>query len=66
LNENRDLAEPGIQAIAQGEIDNAILPAEGNRRLRTLVRQREQSLAFTPANTIVKIFLIGWILAGPP
>jgi hypothetical protein len=47
LNEDCDLAEPGVQTIAQGKIDDAILPAEGNSRLRTLVRQRKKSLALT-------------------
>ena len=46
LNEDGDLAESGVQAIAQGKVDDAIFPAKGNSRLRALVGERKESFAF--------------------
>jgi hypothetical protein len=33
LDENGDFSKPRVEAITEREIDNAIFPAKGNRRL---------------------------------
>jgi hypothetical protein len=39
LNEDRDLAKPRIQAVTQGEINDAIFAAEGDGWLGTVLRE---------------------------
>ena len=39
LDQDRNLAQAGVQAVAEREVDDAILPAERNGRFRALIRQ---------------------------
>jgi hypothetical protein len=45
LNEDGDFAEPGVEAIAEREIDYAIFPAEGNRRLGPMFGEGMETFA---------------------
>ena len=43
LRQHIDRAQPGVQAIADRDIDQPIFPAERHRRLGTIFRQRKQA-----------------------
>lgn len=45
LDEDGDFSKPRVEAITEREIDNAIFPAEGNRRLRPMLGERIKTLA---------------------
>ncbi len=45
LQRDEDLAQAGVDAVAQREVDDAIRPAEVHRRLRALFRERIQPFA---------------------
>ncbi len=47
LNKDGDLPQPRIEAVAQGEIDDAIFPPKGDGRLGTVLRQRIEPFAFS-------------------
>jgi hypothetical protein len=47
LRRNADAPDPGIDAVAQGEVDDAVLATEGNRRLRAPLRQLPEPRAAT-------------------
>lgn len=47
LNEDGDFSEPGVKAITERKIDDAIFPAEGNRRLRPMLGERIKTLALS-------------------
>ncbi len=47
LNEDGDLTEPGVQTIAQSEIDDTVFAPEGNRRLCTLVGEGKEPFTFS-------------------
>ena len=44
LRENEDLADPGIHAVGQREIDDAVLTAERRSRFRSIVRELHEPL----------------------
>jgi hypothetical protein len=44
LNEDGDFSEPGIQTIAQGEVDDAVLASERDSRLGALFGERKEPL----------------------
>ena len=41
LDQDGDLAQTGVQAVAEREVDDAVFPAERNSRFRALIRQRD-------------------------
>ena len=45
LREDVDLAQLGIEAIRQRDVDDAVDAAEGHRRLGPVARERIESLA---------------------
>ena len=45
LRRDEDAAQPGVDAVAQGEVDDPVRPAEVDRRLGAILRQRIQALA---------------------
>ena len=45
LRGDEDAAQPGVDAVAQREIDDAVRPAEIDRRLGAILRQRIEPLA---------------------
>ena len=53
LDEHDDLAETRIDAIAQGKVDDAVLPSEGDGGFRTLLRERKKPLAFAAGSQTI-------------
>ena len=49
LRQDRDLADAGVHAVGQHEIDDAEFAAEGGRGLAAMLGQRLQALAAPPA-----------------
>lgn len=47
LVENEDLVDSRVQAVADWDVDEAILASDGDCRLGTLFRQRKQSLTLS-------------------
>ena len=47
LDQDGNLAQTGVQAVAEREVDDAIFPAERNCRFRALIREGIQALALT-------------------
>jgi hypothetical protein len=47
LRRDEDAMQPGVDAVAQGEIDDAVRPAEKYGRFRAVARQRVQALTCT-------------------
>jgi len=45
LRGNEDSAQPGVDAVAQSEVNDSVRPAEVNSRLGALFRQRVEALA---------------------
>src|SRR2546430_16539636 len=45
LRENVNAAQIGVDAVGEGDVNNAIDPAEGNGRVRAVARERTQPLA---------------------
>lgn len=48
LDEDGDFTEPRVQTITECKVDNAIFPAEGNRRFGPLRGERIEPLTFSP------------------
>ena len=48
LREDQNLADFAIEAIGQREIDDAVQPAEGDRRLRPIASQRLEPCPLAP------------------
>jgi len=47
LDQHGDLAEPGIQAIAEGKVDDPVFPAERNGGFRPVFRERLETFPFS-------------------
>jgi len=45
LRQHLDLREAGVHEVVQDEVDDPVAPAEGDRRLRPVARQREEPLS---------------------
>jgi hypothetical protein len=45
LDKDRDFSKPGVEAIAECEVDDAIFPAKGNCRLGSMLGERVKTLA---------------------
>jgi hypothetical protein len=47
LGEHHDLAVAAVGQVGQREVDEPVVPAEGNRRLGPVERERQQPLPLT-------------------
>jgi hypothetical protein len=48
LDQDRDLPQSGIEAITEGEVDDAVLAPERDGRFGPVLREGIQPLAFAP------------------
>jgi hypothetical protein len=48
LDENGNLTEPRIQAIAEGKVDDPVFPAKRNGRFGSMLRERLEAFPFAP------------------
>jgi len=64
LNQHRDAAQAGIQTIAEGEVDDAIFPAERDGRLGPMFRQGFEPFSLSSGKHHREDAVHGRIVAG--
>jgi hypothetical protein len=60
LNKDGDFAEPRVETVAQGKINNTVLPAERNGRFGPVFRQGMEPLAPASCQHHRKNVIHGW------